>query len=221
GQFCNGLDLFLEKHEGLMGLALASSDPGATHAAWQAAGLATAEFRPLRRLLEGKSGDLEVAFENVMLDRGETAGLSLFACHHLTPEKLRQPGWTRHPVTATRLNSVTTLVRDPEAMAERLEAIFGRSAITRTDEVIAAHAGHTVMLFARVEDAVMLHPAFDLEADDDTPLLTVLEIAVRDIDEARRFLDLQGVEYGSEPDGSLTIQPDDAFGVAIELTPEG
>ena len=222
-QFTNGLDVFLERREGLMGLALASADPRATHAAWRENGLTTAEFRPLKRLLEGEAGDIEVAFENVMLDRSETGGLSVFACHHLTPELLRRPGWTRHPVTATRLKSVTVLIDDPDAIAERLAPVFGRSFITRTDDVVAAHAGSAVMLFARPEDAAFLHPAFEFAfgGPGAAPVPSVLEIAIRDADAARRFLDLQDVAYGQEADGGITIQPEEAFGVAIEFTPGG
>ncbi|MCB9944359.1 MAG: VOC family protein [Geminicoccaceae bacterium] len=218
-KFTNGLDRFLEKRQGMMGLALGSGDPHITRDVWREAGLASAEFRPLRRLLESPDGDIDVAFENVMLDRADCAGVPLFACHHLTPELLRRPGWTSHPNGARRLRSVTVLVPGVEQVADTFTRLLGRSALTRTDDVVTAHAGTTTILLTSPGDAALLHPAFDWPDEVDEPILAVLEIETGNSAKARRFLDVQGVPYGVETDGGLTVQPDEAFGVALEFTP--
>jgi catechol 2,3-dioxygenase-like lactoylglutathione lyase family enzyme len=76
-KFTNDLDRFLEDRQGLMALALRSSDPEGTYAGWRAGGLEPAAVADLSRLLEP---DLKLRFRNVMLPAEATAGVPLFAC---------------------------------------------------------------------------------------------------------------------------------------------
>ena len=215
--FTNHLDHFLEKEgEGLLGLALATSDPDATLRAWRTAGFESAEIRPLKRLLDSPEGVVEVSFCNVMLDNAETAGLRIFACHHETPELMRRPSWLRHPSTARHVSGLTLLTDDPVAVSRTLEPLLAAGSATWTDDVAALHSGSCVILIATPADATLLHPAFDLGDDAPTPRLAVMEIEVADIEAAARFLDLQDMAHVRGEGGVISLE---CTGVAIEMRP--
>ena len=214
--FSNGLDQRLAADgEGLLGMALASPDPAATAAAWQAAGLTSAAFRPLTRLLESETPPIELDFANVMIDAVESAGINVFACHHLTPEPMRRPAWLRHPNGAVGVAGVTVIADDVEPLARLAEQLVGSAAVTRTDRIRTVQTGGVPILLATPDDAGLLHPAFDLPASATEPRLVVLEIAVADTTTTARFLTKQQVPFVAEKSGTLLVQPADATGVHL------
>lgn len=214
--FTNGLDRMLEAREGLLGIALGSRDAAGTHAAWAAAGLAPAAPRELGRALEAGEGPLDLRFRNVMLGTDATAGLSLFACEHLTPELLRRPAWLAHPNGARRIRSCTVVADDPAPVAAAMARAFGSAAITRTDNVVACHTGRGVVLIAPPADADLMHPAAEVPEAAPEPLLLVLSVEIADPDRAASFLGLQGVAFERTQEGVL-VPPGEAHGVALEL----
>ncbi|MDX6751570.1 VOC family protein [Geminicoccaceae bacterium 1502E] len=219
-QFTNGLDRLLdEQGQGLLGLALASGDAAATAAAWRAAGLPAPEPQALGRLLE-TDGGIDLQFRNAMLDNESCGGLRLFACEHLTPEHLRRPGWLAHPNGAVRIVSCTVLAARPEALAEPLGRVFGTAALTDTDRIWAVQTGQGVILLVPPEDAFLIHPALEIDEEAEArggPRLAVLTVAVRDLDAAKRFLELQEVPHKQVPGAGLAVAPEHACGVALEL----
>lgn len=217
-QFTNGLDRFLERREGLLGLALGSADADATHRAWAEAGLAPAAPRALGRLLELDGGTVELRFRNVMLDVERTGGLSLFASQHLTPELLRRPAWVAHPNGARKLRSCLVVADDPAALRPAIERVFGSAAVTRTDNVLAVHTGHGAIVVAPPEDAALMHPHLGVDAPAPVPELRAMTVEVADRDRAARFLTLQGVAHARLAGGDIAIPPAAACGVGIELT---
>ena len=217
GQFSNGLDRFLEEREGLLGLVLGSRDVAATHAAWTAAGLSPDAPKALGRLLEADAGAIELRFRNVLLPRASTAGLGLFACEHLTPEPMRRPAWLAHPNGAKAIRSCTIAVSDVAPLADALRRLFGSAAITDTDNVVAAHTGHGVILVAPPEDAMLMHPLLDLPDRLPEPVPVALTLAVADPDRAAAFLRLQGVRFTRSPSGDVLVPPGEAHGVALDL----
>lgn len=217
-QFTNRLDLFLESREGLLGVALATDDPQATHDAWAQAGLEPAEPQALGRLLELEGVTVELRFRNVMLDSARSGGVSLFACEHLTPELLRQPAWLMHPNGAVGLASCTIVTPDPAPVVEAMTRLFGRSAITDTDNVVAVHSGRGVLLIAPPEDAELMHPLLEVPAGLAEPQLMVLTVKVADPTRAASFLKLQGVPFERGPLGEIWVPAEAAHGVTLELT---
>jgi catechol 2,3-dioxygenase-like lactoylglutathione lyase family enzyme len=215
--FTNNLDRLLEERgEGLLGVALGSRDAAGTHAAWAAAGLAPAAPRALGRLLEADGAPLDLRFSNVMLGTVATAGVSLFACQHLTPDLLRRPAWLAHPNGARRIRSCTIVADDPGPVAEAMAKVFGSAAITSTDNVLAVHTGRGVILIAPPADADLMHPAAAVPETAPEPRLRVLSVEVADPDRAFSFLALQGVVFHRTAEGAL-IPPEQAHGVALEL----
>jgi catechol 2,3-dioxygenase-like lactoylglutathione lyase family enzyme len=221
-QFTNDLERFLAEREGLLGLALRSTDPEATHAAWQEAGLAPAAIADLGRRLEP---DLELRFANVMLPPAATGGVRLFACSHLTPEAMRQASWLRHPNGALGIASVTITVDDPDAFYDPMAQVFGSICLTQTDDTLAVHTGHGVLLFVTPDDLDMLHPELEAivtdAAGDGTPTLAALSLTARDLAATAAWLDQHDVAYRRDSGGTIGVPPAHTHGVMLEFVAAG
>jgi hypothetical protein len=218
--FSNGLDrLMAARGEGLLGIALATSDAEATAAAWQASGLGSAKPGSLMRLLESETPAVELRFTNVMLDPAERLGLNLFACMHLTPAPMRRQAWLRHPNGAVKIASLTVIADDVEPLAAFAEQIVGSGAVTRTDQVRAIQTGTAPIMLATPDDAALLHPGFTLPEAAPEPLLAVMEIAVADPATTSRFLDQQNVPHERGGDGAVLVAPEHANGVRLAFVP--
>ncbi|MGI9436592.1 MAG: VOC family protein [Geminicoccaceae bacterium] len=213
--FTNNLDSFLEDHEGLLSVALGTSNPEATRTAWHDADLHPAEVADLGRLLEP---DTELRFKNVMLDTKATHGLPLFACAHLTSDLMRQPGWTEHPNGAIGINAITVVAGEPGSFVEPMSRIFGETKLTETDSTLAVHTGHGVILFATPDDFDMLHPELNAEPGTDEARLAVLSIRARDLKGVADWLDSAEIPYRSEAGGTIGVGAEHARGVMLEFT---
>lgn len=212
--FTNNLDSFLETREGLMSIVLRTEDAAATRAAWAEAGLDPAEVKDLSRLLEP---DVELRFQNVTLPPEKTADVPIFACSHLTPGPMRQPGWTDHPNGAIGIKTITAVTRDPSQVIEQMGRIFGSSRITETDDTVAVHTGRGVLLFATPDDLDMLHPQLSAELDSDQATLAVLSVRVRDLEATADWLDKAGIPFKREVSGIIGVGPRYAHGVMLEF----
>ena len=214
--FTNGLDRQLdEAGEGMLGIALATSDAAATAAAWQAAGLGSAKPRSLTRQLESETPPVELRFANVMLDPSERAGLNLFACAHLTPGPMRRAAWLNHPNGAERIAGLTVIADAVEPLAAFAARIVGSAALTRTDGVQTVQTGSCPIMLATPDDAALLHPGFDLPAAAPEPRLAVMEIAVAEPAVTARFLEQQSVPHERDSDGAVLVEPAHANGVHL------
>ena len=220
-QFTNDLERFLAEREGLLAVALRTTDPEATQAAWQQAGLEPAEVAALGRRLEP---DLELRFANVMLAPAATGGVRLFACSHLTPEAMRQAAWLRHPNGARGIASVTIAVDDPDTFQAPMAQVFGSICLTQTDDTLAVHTGHGVLLFVTPDDLDMLHPeleAIATDAADGTPTLAALSLMVGDLAATAGWLDHQGIAYRRDSSGTIGVPPEHTHGVMLEFVAAG
>lgn len=221
-KFTNGLDRLLNEREGLLGIVFGSNDPKATAAAWTKAGLRPEGPKDLGRLLEHGGGDGQMLrFANIYPAREATAGLSFFACHHLTPQLLRRPAWLAHPNGATAIRSVTWAVPDPRPVVEVLAGLFGTAAVTWTDEVAAVHVGKATLLFAQAQDLGMLHSGLTMmeEADVPAPMPVAMTLAVTALERTRRFLELQNVPFTTDPAGGIAVAAEHACGVLVDFIP--
>jgi len=122
GKFTNNLDSFLETRQGLLSVVLSTTDAAATRQTWVDAGIEPDAVKDLSRLLEP---DVELKFQNVMLDPKVTADVPMFACSHLTADQMRQPGWTEHPNGAVGIKTVTAVTNEPASVIEPMSRIFG------------------------------------------------------------------------------------------------
>lgn len=218
-RFTNGLDVFLESGEGLLGVAFGTEDIAAAQARMDERGIA-AEGKELQRNLELPEGTVQPAFRLLFPDPDALPGLRAFLCHHLTPEMVRRPEWLRHPNAVTALASVTVLVEDPPALADAYERMFGAGEVITTDNVMTVHVGPHRIHFVRPDELPDLHPEVDAAPDRALPHLAVMSVLTADPDAAATHLRGNGIEFHREADGTLTVAPEDACGLWLELMPE-
>ena len=167
---------------------------------------------------EPRPEPVELRFRNVLVPPSQDiAGLSLFACEHLTPAPMRRPAWLVHPNGAKAIRSCTVVAADTAPLADAMARLFGSAAITRTDNVFAAHTGHGVILIAPPEDAKLIHPLLELPATVRAPMLAALTLEVADPERTAGFLRLQGVPFARSPSGDVLVAPAKSSGVALEL----
>jgi hypothetical protein len=207
------LDRFLEQREGMMALALRSTDADATHSAWHEAGLEP-NVCDLDRMLEPET---ELRFKNVKLAPEATGGVPLFACAHLTPEPMRQPAWLDHPNGTIGIASVTVAVEEPGALVESMGQVFGSTNLTETDDTLAVHTGHGVVLFATPDDLDMLHPHMETLRFDTHPTLATLTLQVRDLEQTAAWFEARDVPYSRDRRGTIGIAADLTSGVMLEF----
>ncbi len=214
----NGLDSFLERREGLKGIALASDDDDGGYAALHAAGIAAAPPRDLARNLELPEGTVQPRFKLVHLPPDATPQLTAFICRHLTPEMVRRPAWLAHPNGATGLRAITVVVEDPPALARAYAGLLGAGAITPTDEMLTVRVGRAALLFVRPGDLADLYPELDLDDAPAPPYIAGMTVVVADVAEAARVIGANGVAVAANPGSALVVPPDEACGVIVQFT---
>ena len=215
----NGLDAFLERREGLEGVAFASADDDGGYAALQAAGIAAAPPRDLARNLELPEGAVQPRFKLVHLPSEATPHVPAFICQHLTPEMVRRPEWLTHGNGATGIRAVTVVVDDPPALAHAYTRLLGHGATTRTDEMLTVRCGRAALIFARPDDLAELYPE-SVSRDDApaAPYIAGMTVAVTDVAEAARVIAANGVDASTDPGGAVVVPPSEACGVIVEFS---
>jgi catechol 2,3-dioxygenase-like lactoylglutathione lyase family enzyme len=210
----DNLGRFLAAGEGLWSLALRTTDPEGTHAAWRAAGLGPGAVADDERTMEP---DLELRCKDVMLNLGATGDVPLFACAPLDPERLRRPEWLDHPNGARAIGSVTVVVEEPAALVAPMSKVFGATCLTETDDTLAVHVGRSIILFATPDDLDMLHPELEMSIDPVQPTLAALTVLVPDLAKTAAVLDRHDVAYRQDLSGAIGIAPEYSHGVMLEF----
>lgn len=216
----NGLDQALADHgEGLLGLALASDDPNATHRSLVEAKLEPSNLLELKRKLELPEGDVLPEFNLIRLT--SSAGLSkkhLFICHHLTPELVRRPEWEQHRNGAKNISSIVVVVDDPGSLADYYRRLCGSINVTLTDNTLTVSLGAGNLVFVNDQDIDLLFPGLTIAADmPPAPYLIAMTIAVADLGETNSFLVDAGITPQKIANGALRINPAGACGVLLEF----
>ncbi len=209
----------LDRGEGLMGLALTSTDPECTYEAWQSQGLEPEQPADLSRRIEGEEGADELRFRNVMLDTSKSGGVPVLACHHLTPDLLKPAALLRHPNGAVGIRSLTIVADDPAPVTAAFRAVFGSAAHSGTDQVSAFQIGDAAIVVASIEDAAVMHPAFTFPETAPEPRPMVLTISVEDVARTAEHLERENIPFETFLDETLAVEPDRAGGVMLEFVP--
>ncbi len=201
-QYVHGLDRFLERRQGVLGLALATGDADSAFERLSHCGLAGEPPKDLSRILELPEGDVLPAFRLVHPAEPEAFGLRGFLCQHLTPDLERRPEWLDHPNGARRIAMVSIATADREALIPRYRALLGDAAVH------ADRDGVTISL-----EGCALHfgpPVDGIEGG------LGMAIEVRALDRTRELLSATGVPFDTA-DGRIDVAPDHATGVALSF----
>jgi catechol 2,3-dioxygenase-like lactoylglutathione lyase family enzyme len=208
---------FTADRDGLMALALGTADAAADVARLRAAGLDVEDPRALSRPVATDSGTKTARFAVAILPPAATPGVNSWLCQHLTPEALRQPGWTEHGNGAQDIASATAVVQEPYDLMPAWDRLIGPAATTPTDNTVTVHTGNGVIFLTRPDDLSQLHPEAESEAIPAPPAIVALALTVADTAAAARLLKANGVEFSRDAEGTIRIPPDEACGVFLEF----
>jgi hypothetical protein len=216
GQFLNNLDGFLEKREGLMGLAFGTDNPARCAENLKASGVVFEGPKGLKRKLELPEGEVLPAFELLYLDRAATPSLNAFITHHLTPELIRRPEWLRHANRARRLISVTVVAEDPVRTVIGYLPRFGPDRVQVSDAMTVVDTGAGAIRFVTPKGLRTLYDALLPLPEHDAPWVASMKIEVADKNRCRDFLKDRSVPVEKTGKGCL-VPPEVANGCIIEF----
>ncbi len=216
-KFTNRLDEFLDRREGLMGLAFATGDAEAAYAELQRAGVAPEPPRDLARNLELAGGTVQPRFELVHLPPEATPAVPAFLCRHLSPGMIRRPEWLVHANGARALAAITVVVDAPHALGPAYARLLGAGAVTPSDDVLTVRAGRTALVFATPAGFDDLYPGADLGTGAGLPLIAGMTVTVASVDATAKALDANAVPYARDGAGALVVDPAEACGVVVEF----
>src|SRR5260221_6965469 len=109
-RYLHGLDRFLARREGLMGIAFRPGSAEATYQQARESGIGAAPPKELTRRFELPEGEVHPRFRLVFFPEAETTGLmASLACEHLTPELIRRPDWLVHANCTLSLGQISSV----------------------------------------------------------------------------------------------------------------
>lgn len=215
-KFTNNLDKFLERHEGLLGLAFSTDDAAQCHAALSEAGLQPDGPKDLKRLLESPEGPVLPEFSLIFLPPEKTPELSAFICCHLTPDLIRRPEWLAHANGAERLVSTTIVCADPVSTAFTYLSIFGDEHIKVANHLTTIICGRGAIRFVDPRGLQSLFPELSIEAPTALPWMASMKIEVDSLAKCSEHLRSQGLSPIIRNKTCL-LQADAANGVILEF----
>jgi hypothetical protein len=142
-------------------------------------------------------------------------GLRIFACEHLTRDAVWVPELTRHANTATRIDRVELLAKNPRAAAEHMARLIDQPAAPEADGAFKVASGGERGAFVFLDRPTLekRHPGVALDGlPEEGGVALVLRIARADA--AADVLGGRAVRSGP---GVLNVPPKFANGVILEL----
>lgn len=215
----HGLDRFLEGHQGLMGVALATADVEECHAKLVESGLHPGPVRQLKRNFELEEGTVQPRFSLCFLDETEAPGLmSVVMLQHLTPELIRRPEWLIHANGARGVSSMTAVVEDLEEAAAAHARLFGAEAVRRDGPCLVIETErNTTIRVVEPSDLGSLSTSFAADGTMEVPGLVSLTVAVDDVGETARHLAAGGIDFAKVGDTTIRVAPGETCGVILDF----
>ena len=147
--------------------------------------------------------------ENVMPD------LTAQFVQRLSEEAQREVDWLSHPNGAGAIQSITTLVHEPESLMGAYDRLFGEGAATRSDTTVTVNTGDGLLVFATPQSFRNLHPDVDIDRRQELPLMAAMTFTVSDPGVTAKVLAGRGIDYTREADGSVRVPPEAASSVLL------
>ncbi len=142
-------------------------------------------------------------------------GLRIFACQHLTRENVWLPNLVRHANTATRIDRVEMLSRDPKAAAAHMGKLIDRPVEAQPDGALRVQTGATRGAFVFLDRATLekRHPGVSLAGIPDEGAMTIA-LVVSDLAKANAAV---GTKVAVANADAIKVAPAQANGVILEL----
>jgi len=208
------LDAFLQRREGLMGIAFGTTGARASYESFLAAGLHPRPVQPLTREFELPTGAVPVSFQLCFLPRDETPGLMhVVICEHLTPQHLRRPEWLEHPNGARGVAALVAIAERPESVSSAWAKLL--SAVRPRAGGIQGRVGGGELLLLTPEAFQERYPGEALPPASEWPCLAAVVLEVDDVSRSREWLLAHNV--GREAGRRVTSRPELACGTLLEF----
>ena len=205
---------FLQRREGLMGIAFGTTGAQATHDSLVQAGLHPKPVKPLTRDFELPTGTVPVSFQLCFLPREETPGLMhVVVCEHVTPERLRRPEWLQHANGAQSVAALIAIAEQPERAVADWTKLFTDVAPVKGG--IRGRVGRGELLLLTPEGFKTRYPGETLPPAADWPCVGALMLEVADLERSRDWLLSRGV--GRMTGTRLIARPERACGALLEF----
>ncbi|WP_020591095.1 VOC family protein [Kiloniella laminariae] len=216
-QDTNGLDQFLKRGQGGLGVSFCGEALATTAELLTQQAVAVDGPHILKRILELESGDVMPRFELLRYGQEVTAGISSFICHHKTPEIVWQKQWLVHPNGAQGIRRVVYVMPDPGEVIERYAQFFGEDAVIVSDgflEIQIQGANQVIRIIAE-EDLDRFYPGMEAQNRDRDLYMAAIHLWCADIKTTEAYFDHYRVAYRKEGDQRLRLDKKDACGVVL------
>ncbi|HVY41454.1 MAG TPA: VOC family protein [Hyphomicrobiaceae bacterium] len=158
----------------------------------------------------------EARFRTFLWPVGERpGGLRIFACEHLTRDAVWIPELTKHANTATRIDRVELLAKDPQAGAEHMARLIDQPVEPEADGAfrVATGRGRGAFVFLDRPTLQKRHPGVALDSlPEEGAVALVLRVA-----RAEAAADAVGGRGIMTGPGVLDVPPKFANGLILEL----
>jgi len=218
GRYTHGLENFLAKREGLMGIAFATIGAQQSHDLMVESGLHPRPVVSLRRNFELPEGWVQPEFALCFPDEAEVTGLmSVVICEHRTPELIRRPEFLTHPNGVRRVAAMTGVMAEPATAQAALARFLGPEAAQREGRRLRLDCGRgQSLLLVPPDELAELHGDVRLDGEPEPPYLAGIVLEVEDLARTRAVLEANGVPHAAEA-GRLRVPPAVACNVILEF----
>ena len=204
-----------EGAEGMTALALKTDDAAGLRTAWEQAGLEPEPLLDFSRPVAIEGGARRDAkFRAVALPAARTPGGRAFACQHVTPELVWQPGRRRHPNTVTGINKVVIATGDPAAAGLLWGRVFDAPRHPIPGGIAINTGAAPVVLLTHAALAAQL-PGVGAPPTGGPAVFAAVYLSTGDLALAQAALRAGGLHPVPLPDGSLALMPEEAHGIAL------
>ena len=202
----------LERGEGLFGVALKTDDARATVLELAEVSAADGEAVNFSRPVDMPAGPEEAAFSIANVLAARALGIKMFACQHHTPGVVWRPGYMDHPNGVTGMNAVSGSVPDTAEAERQMTVLFG--------DRVECEDGAVTVKFDNVSFSFFtpqrMHQAHGIYVDDETAL-RVLSLKTKSIEETRKVLRENDVNFTDRARDVVTVSAKNACGAVIEF----
>ena len=213
-------DFLAQRGEGIERAAFTGTDADAGVAELKARGFAALGPYDFGRPVDLPDGrKTEAKFRTFLWPVEERpGGLRIFACQHLTRENVWLPELTRHANTATRIDRVEMLAREPMAAAAHMGRLIDRPVEKVGDGAlkVATGAGRGDFVFLDRAALGRRHPGLSLAG---IPAEGAVTIALR-VSDAAAAAKAVGSRAIVKAQGVVKVAPTEANGVILEFRAE-
>jgi hypothetical protein len=199
-------------------IALKSGDARADRADFELHDLAVFEPVDFERIATGPDGvERKLAFSLAFTREPRLREAGFFTCQHHHPENFWRPEYQSHRNGAERVSAVVLVARDPADFHEFMTYFTGQHDMFSTSLGVTLDTGDGVI---EIVSPLGYRALFGQQSETDPRRFLACRIAVGDLAETRRLLELNSVPFG-EHMGALVVSPEAANGVAVAFEGQG